>query len=391
MGLFIAKEDSFQNSYFWEDAEQRLMGIANDTGLGFEETFTSLIEGVTCIPVTYIQTMSGPVQDRLNVLINQSGWDQHHTVLASYTSPPDIIIFAVNDAMTAPTGTANTIGAVFAPGAGSNPLSFNVCVVYNFNPCSSAGGGVEVAKDGGGTTPCYPQDILYHELCLAFQHVTGGSITDEVQATRDENDWRDAAQRDHRDAFNHFIACTTGTTNCLVASTRILTPRGWTTIAELERGDDILGYDAATGRMSTRRITRRLDHGPARIWELRLETCDDVIATTAGHPFLTTRGWLPARQLTAGVELVTISGRARVESVRKTSRCERVYNLHTAVDHTFIVQGFAIAHNFAWFRALRTWWHRRFVDGRLYATTPIAPFSALATPSATPARGRGRG
>ncbi|MEA2345348.1 MAG: hypothetical protein QOF63_3517 [Thermoanaerobaculia bacterium] len=365
MGLFIAKDDSFQNSYFWEDAEGRLIAIAQaDVGLGFDETFTVLIEGVACIPVTYNQTLNGPVPDRLNVLINQFGWDQNHTVLVNYPSPPDIIIFAVNDSMTAPTGSAVNFGVALPPGTGSNPLNNNICVVYNAVPCSTGGPGVEVAKAGGGTTSCYTQDTLYHLLCLCFQHVTGGSIADEIQATKDENDWRDIYSRDHRDVLDHSISCTIATTvdPCFPASTRVLTPRGWTTIAELGPGDEVLGYDAATGRTSVRHVTRRLDHGLAAIWDVRIAGSNDVIATTAGHPFLTTRGWVTAQHLAAGDELVTIGGLVQVERVQKSARCEPVYNLHTTIDHTFIVQGYVIAHNFAWLRTLRTWWHRLFID-----------------------------
>jgi hypothetical protein len=50
-----------------------------------------------------------------------------------------------------------------------------------------------------------------------------------------------------------------------------------------------------------------------------------------------------------------------VTEVVATERRESVHNLHTVGEHTFVVSGF-VAHNFTRFRALRTWWHRLFID-----------------------------
>lgn len=371
MGLYIATEDiGNQISYQWSDAEQRITGLTSqDAGIGFDENFQTLIDGVRCIKVTYIPTLQGPINDRLNVLINNNGFD--HNNLVNYLSPPDIVILAIDDTTPTPTQSPIDFGLSLPQGP-PNPFSNNVCLVYNTVHCIPYGGWV--AKAGGGQTSASPTDHLYHQLALCFKYVTTGDITDETQATIDENEWRAVGGEDPRDINDHSAGCfsatnpnpnqTTNNGGCFPASTPILTPRGWVRIGDLREGDLVVSYARAAGRTRIRTVTRRLDHAPAQIWEIALEGTRDVISTTASHPFLTQRGWIFARRLESGDLLITLEGPKRVGSIRKTDRLEAVHNLFTTGEHTFIVQGHVVAHNFAYLRALRLWWHRWLVDWR---------------------------
>jgi hypothetical protein len=152
---------------------------------------------------------------------------------------------------------------------------------------------------------------------------------------------------------------------CFPASTLILTPAGWKRIGRIQRGDEILSLDRNLGRLKACKVTRRLDHHRSLIWEVHTSCHAKPVLSTAIHPFLSTRGWIQASLIEAGDDLIGIqttnSCRARVVAVVKTNRLEPVHNLYTTGEHNFIADGFVV-HNFAYFRAIRTLWHRLAVD-----------------------------
>jgi len=210
VGLYIAKTDTTvqtETEYLFSDAEQRIIGIAmEDLGIGFDENSLVNIEGMLCIPVTYNQTLTGPTTDRLNVLVHNLGFD--HALAVSYTSPPHIIILAVDDTYTAPNGAPFPDFGLTLPPSPQNPFVNHVSVYYNTKPCSGAGEfGVWVNKEGGGTMSASPTLLLYHELAHSYQYVRGGPSNDEAQAITDENEMRDALGEDHRDVNNPGGGC----------------------------------------------------------------------------------------------------------------------------------------------------------------------------------------
>ena len=54
-------------------------------------------------------------------------------------------------------------------------------------------------------------------------------------------------------------------------------------------------------------------------------------------------------------------GTAHVVEVLTEPGPEPVYNLYTAGEHSFIVEG-CVVHNFTTMRVVRTWLHRWFID-----------------------------
>lgn len=372
MALYIAKRDQMANYDFdMVSAQHDLLGISKfDSGVG--EGSSTYIDGIECVPVTYTKTISAVPPDRLNVLVNNSGIDHGQTL--SYFS--DIIIAAVKDGYILRDGTTVVQDAITLPPWISDPRNpFNyICIFYNVQECAANSYQMWVKDTGGGTVSTDTALRLYHELSHALQYANGGSISDEVQAITEENEMRDMRGNPHRNVNDPAFGCgpavpspgtTDGGTTCFPSSTPVLTPGGWVKIGDLQTGDSVVSYHEETGQTRIRRVTKRLDHQLAQIWEVGIQGTSDVIPTTACHPFLTRRGWILASRLRAGDELITLNGSERVNSVRKTDRFEAVHNIFTTVEHTFIVQGHVVVHNFAYFRTLRSWWHRLFIDWKI--------------------------
>lgn len=141
---------------------------------------------------------------------------------------------------------------------------------------------------------------------------------------------------------------------CFPASAKVLTPRGYRSIASLEVGDTVV-----SGKMRAETVTKKLVHSPTEVFCVGIAGRAEPLRTTRHHTFLTKRGWLRADQMRVGDELVgPNAGRVVRFGVQAA---EPVYNLHTTGDHTFVVEG-VVAHNFTEFRGLRTAWHQLFVD-----------------------------
>jgi Pretoxin HINT domain len=155
---------------------------------------------------------------------------------------------------------------------------------------------------------------------------------------------------------------------CFPSSALVKTPHGWKEIGKLKAGDFVICYDHSTGAFAPRQVTRKLDHSPTLLWNVYTSGAEQPVATTANHPFLTASGWKNASKLVPGDQLTTYDDAsgirpATVLSVERTGTKDVVHNLHTAGEHTYIVAGF-IVHNFAYFRRLRSFWHRLFIDER---------------------------
>lgn len=149
-------------------------------------------------------------------------------------------------------------------------------------------------------------------------------------------------------------------TTCFPATAMVATPRGDVSIAQLDRGDDVWGWDRRAG-LCRCRVTARLVHEAARLWRIGLDGGGEIM-TTRGHSFLSARGWLRTERLAAGDAILTAGDAPRVVvQVAPAEIVTRVYNLHTSGPHTFLVDG-VVAHNFTHLRSLRTLVHRLLLD-----------------------------
>jgi len=211
MGLFIAQTDGTE-TYDLTHAEVDVIAISLlDAGIGFDEVNTVDREGITCVPVEYTQNETGPTADRLDDLVNN----------VTYTSPPDIVIFAVDFSYSLSDGTpVGGNGLALPIGNAANPFTSHVCTFYDITLCDGAG--IWVDAEGGGSTGMSTEVMLYHELSHCFHFVTGTtastSAQEEVNAEIDENDMRDASGLDHRDVNSHNGGCGGGPPNCCIVA-----------------------------------------------------------------------------------------------------------------------------------------------------------------------------
>jgi hypothetical protein len=147
--------------------------------------------------------------------------------------------------------------------------------------------------------------------------------------------------------------------SCFPATARVLTPAGTRCIADLEPGDLVISYRPGLAA-TVQPVTRKLQHCEISI--LRVALADGTaLRVTANHTVLTARGWLRVDQLGEGDLLIQADGSSRVSEVWTEPALKPVYNLHTAGEHNFIVDG-VVVHNFTMFRTIRTWMHRLFID-----------------------------
>lgn len=154
--------------------------------------------------------------------------------------------------------------------------------------------------------------------------------------------------------------------DCFPAGTRILTPSGPKAIEVLKLGDLIVSYE--DGSISAQPVLK-LQKFPSRsVVEIYLLGREAPIRTTRSHSFSTLRGWITAKDLGTSdyVHVIehNIVQTAQVTSVESTLESCDVYSLMTAFSHTYIAEG-VIAHNFTYFRALRTFVYRHLMDAGL--------------------------
>ena len=157
------------------------------------------------------------------------------------------------------------------------------------------------------------------------------------------------------------------TGGCFPSSTLILTSTGWRQISSIDAGDQVISFNQGDSAPCISTVTQRLDHSKAILWEIHTTANSEPFRCTAIHAYLTTRGWVQARQLRTGDELLGLNlqgtFRAKVTDVTESNKFEVVHNLYTTGAHNFIADGFVV-HNFSYFRDLRTLWHRVFIDSK---------------------------
>ncbi|GAB1539641.1 hypothetical protein NUACC21_23080 [Scytonema sp. NUACC21] len=143
---------------------------------------------------------------------------------------------------------------------------------------------------------------------------------------------------------------------CLTGDSLVVTSEGLVRIDNPNiKGKRVLSYNDCTGEWQFKKVLRWLNRGERQT--LVLKTTNREIRCTGNHLIRTDRGWIPARDIKAGMRIlspVNVSVKSipfqqwttnvkTVESVH-LGGVERVYDIEVADNHNFIANGLLV-HN----------------------------------------------
>lgn len=151
-----------------------------------------------------------------------------------------------------------------------------------------------------------------------------------------------------------------GGSGCFPHDALVETRSGKVKIANLTVGQTVLSF--RDGALAERRITRVLVRPPTAITRVEFDI-GPALSATPDHCFLTNKGWQSLGSLKPGSFVMrTTWGYMRVQRVLTAKTYLPVYNLRTACERNFIVDGYA-AHNYSHFCALRSAFHVFMFEG----------------------------
>jgi len=127
-------------------------------------------------------------------------------------------------------------------------------------------------------------------------------------------------------------------TNCFVAGTPVLTPDGFKPIEDFQQGDMVLSRSEhdPSGPLAVQMVRDTFERA-ALVISVRVK--GRTIRTTIEHPFFVNgKGWVPAKQLGVGDELLSHDGQvSQVEFLSGVEEMVKVYNLTVEDYHTYFV------------------------------------------------------
>ena len=132
---------------------------------------------------------------------------------------------------------------------------------------------------------------------------------------------------------------------CFPAGTKINTDSGLKNIEEIKTGDKVWSYNELTGETGLQKIVRTMvresDH------TIELYTKEEIIETTAEHPFLTESGWKDAADLQIGDRIKSRNKEdIKIKDIKFSYKPKKVYNFEVANWHTYFVGTLAwLVHN----------------------------------------------
>lgn len=127
---------------------------------------------------------------------------------------------------------------------------------------------------------------------------------------------------------------------CFPAGTLVDTENGKIPIEQVKIGDRVWAFNEETGDAALKEITqtiaRECDH------TIELYTEQEMVETTAEHPFYTREGWRDAADLQPGDGIITRDKRElAITETRFSYEAKQVYNFEVASWHTYFVGALA--------------------------------------------------
>ena len=121
---------------------------------------------------------------------------------------------------------------------------------------------------------------------------------------------------------------------CFTAGTKVAVKDGHKNIEDIRQGDYVWAYNEATGQSDLKPVVTIMEKDIDATIALTLG--NEVIETTAEHPFYTQSGWKDAADLTLEDQVKTKSGNwQRVEATNFLYTKKKVYNFEVADWHTY--------------------------------------------------------
>ena len=127
---------------------------------------------------------------------------------------------------------------------------------------------------------------------------------------------------------------------CFPAGTKINTAVGLKNIEDIKVGDKVWSYNELTGETGLQEIVRTMVRESDHTVELYTE--EEIIETTAEHPFLTENGWKDAAELQTGDRIKSRNEEdVEIKDVKFSYKPRKVYNFEVSNWHTYFVGALA--------------------------------------------------
>jgi RHS repeat-associated protein len=264
-------------------------------------------------------------------------------VLDATTGIPSMI----NDVQTIFSGNASTMDKVLA---GADLL---INVAMDVSMVVGVGEGLRAAYVGAKIAGHIALDVGAHAAEHAGEHAL-------------EDAGAHAAEHEAEDLGEHAGEDAAGCAESFAPGTLVATASGARAIAALKVGDAVVAYDPKTGQATTKtvratfvthdtdlvdvtlRMTTTAAHDAAAPKRGAATSHDEVVHTTANHPWLTAdHGWLPASFMRVGEPVVRTDGTtATVAAIRAVPGAAPMWDLTVADLHDFAVgAGQYVVHN----------------------------------------------
>lgn len=132
---------------------------------------------------------------------------------------------------------------------------------------------------------------------------------------------------------------------CFPAGTKVHTGTGMKNIEEIQVGEMVWTYNEETREVSLQEVVQTMERESDHT--VLLYTHDEVIETTAQHPFYTPKGWTDAGELVEGDSIQTKNDEpVRINKVEFKYEPKKVYNFEVGDWHTYFVGTLAwLVHN----------------------------------------------
>lgn len=149
------------------------------------------------------------------------------------------------------------------------------------------------------------------------------------------------------------------TKGCFTGNTRVLTSSGWVQMADIRENDFAITVDTRTQNISVQKVRRvKVSKSTIRIWNINTSQQSNPIRTTFSHQFRVSSKWLPTWRLRQGQFFYSLDekrnwSKNEILDIEKTSDFERVYNLVTEQNCTYVVEG-AVVNCFGYAINIRT-------------------------------------